>query len=122
MEAKLRLLMFNFRLQTEASLYASDLKFKLCDDFSSYRGEAVSYGSSKSDDNIIVLNNYLSKIINMFEIRLKKISEEAAQSGKDTSDNAIENASAALYFASYYHEKNKSCDFLINNLGTFEDF
>jgi hypothetical protein len=58
--------MLNFRLQTEASLYASDLKFKLCDDQSSYRGEALSYGSSKSEDSIIILNNYLSQLIERF--------------------------------------------------------
>jgi len=32
MEAELRNLMLLFKLQTEASLFASDLKFKLCDD------------------------------------------------------------------------------------------
>ena len=58
----------------------------------------------------------------MFEARLQKIAQEAILCGRDSTEKSMENASAALYFACYYHDKNKSCDYLINNLGTFQEF
>ena len=73
MENKLKNVMFNFRLQTEASLYASDLKYNLSDDPSSNSGGFQSQGSSLSDDNLWVLNNQLGKIIDRYESIFNKI-------------------------------------------------
>lgn len=73
MEGDLRMLMRNFRIQTEASLYVTDLRFKVSDDVSSAKKEAQIYGSSLSDDNISTLNNSLANIISKYTLRLVDI-------------------------------------------------
>lgn len=58
MEIALRQIMLTFKLQTEASLFASDLKFKLCDD--SIGNHYKNDPGFKSDDSLILLNNKLN--------------------------------------------------------------
>jgi len=75
MEGKMRLLMKNFRLQTEASLYVSDLKFKLSDELSFQMKVQNVVGSGLSDDNVVSLNNVLGALITKYSKKLKQIAE-----------------------------------------------
>jgi hypothetical protein len=91
-------------------LFACDLKYKLCDDqMGNFYKNDPGY---KSDESLILLNNKMSQIISKFQDKLQVLIEEGKRDKFDVS--ADDNVAVALYFATYFHTKNKSCQAYLN--------
>ncbi|CDW77053.1 rna-directed rna polymerase [Stylonychia lemnae] len=105
MEVQFRQLMITFKLQSEAQLFACDLKFKLCDEQMNnfYKNEP----GYKSEESLIILNNKISQIITKFQEKFKSLVNEARNEKFDM--QAEENIAVALYLCTYFHTNNQSC-------------
>lgn len=100
-----------FRQHTESALFASDLKFHISslttDDITSslkyLRPEPI--GGAKPEESLQILNFKLDAMVSNYRLKLRELIDKASNSDV----NAERNICLALYFVSYFHLKNQSC-------------
>ena len=98
----LRQIMLCFGFSNEACLYASDLRFKLCEDtVKGFHGSEA----MKHEDAMVSLREKLGRSRSRFRNRFDDMQKEAEEKGDP---DARVNLAVALYLATYF-DANTSC-------------